>query len=195
MALTTKRRNLQGASRLWAACAILIVCGGCDDAPKATSDATLVQTSRTARLAPSQGGGSPEVAEGFGPSPETTKPAAAPVALSHRGPETPATPSPASGGGLANGRYVCKIWMGNSLATLGVVEVRDGAYRGPSHNPSGPFTPLRINASGQIAWAPNFSQLAATGAVIKQTTVSKSGFTVDYTTRRGWSESMDCDRE
>jgi hypothetical protein len=50
-----------------------------------------------------------------------------------------------------------------------------------------------------MTWEPNFSQLRAVGATITGSRVSgtaaKPAFKVDYTTARGYRESMDCTRE
>ncbi len=99
---------------------------------------------------------------------------------------------------LPDGLYVCNVWLGSSLITLGKLELRGGEYRGPANAPSGPFQPLSIDAAGQLASSPNFSQLASTGATIGRSYVSgKPGaeaFTVEYVTGRGSRESMDCTR-
>ncbi|MEI9849796.1 MAG: hypothetical protein WDN24_01805 [Sphingomonas sp.] len=73
---------------------------------------------------------------------------------------------------LPDGLYVCNVWLGSSLITLGKVELRGGEYRGPANAPSGPFQPLSIDAAGQLASSPNFSQLASTGATIGRSYVS-----------------------
>lgn len=104
-----------------------------------------------------------------------------------------------SGTSLPDGRYTCQIWIGSSLSTLGYVDVKGRTYRGPSHSPTGPFKPLALDGAGRMTWSPNFSSLAATGATITGSRVSgtaaRPAFTVDYTTGRGYKESMDCTRE
>lgn len=124
-------------------------------------------------------------------APAAAAPADAPLPAAPEAPVTTTFPLP-------DGLYVCNIWLGSSLITIGKVELRGGAYRGPANEPSGPFEPLSIDGTGQLAWSPHFSQLASTGAVIGRSYVSgKPGaeaFTVEYVTGRGSRESMDCTR-
>lgn len=120
------------------------------------------------------------------------KPAAKAAAPAAAAPKATATTLP-------NGLYTCNIWMGQSLISLGKVEVKSGTYRGPAGTPSGPYKPLVIDGAGQMSWSPQFSQLAATGATITGSRISgtpaKPAFTVEYLTGRGYRESMDCTRQ
>lgn len=111
---------------------------------------------------------------------------------------SPAAAQPRAGA-LPDGRYTCQIWIGSMLSTLGKVDIKGRTYRGPSQAPSGAFKPLNIDSSGKINWSPTFSQLAAAGATITDSRVSgtaaKPAFEVNYTTARGYKESMECTRE
>ena len=104
-----------------------------------------------------------------------------------------------SGTSLPDGRYTCQIWIGSMLSTLGYVDIKGRTYRGPSHTPTGAFKPLAIDATGRMTWSPNFSSLASAGATITGSRVSgtaaKPAFNVDYTTARGYKESIECSRE
>jgi len=103
------------------------------------------------------------------------------------------------GSALPDGRYTCQIWIGSMLSSLGKVDIKGRSYRGPSHTPSGAFKPLKMDGAGNIDWSPKFSQLSATGATINGSRVSgtaaKPAFEIDYTTARGYKESMECTRE
>ncbi len=110
-----------------------------------------------------------------------------------------AAPASAFAGKLPDGRYDCRILIGSARSSVGIVEVKGNSYRGPSHSPGGAWKPLSIDAAGVLRWQPNFSQISATGATITGSRVSKPvggrpSFAVDYTTRSGWKESMDCTR-
>ncbi|MEO7053687.1 MAG: hypothetical protein ABI191_01825 [Rhizomicrobium sp.] len=113
--------------------------------------------------------------------------------------QPPKAPEAATGKSLPAGMYACQIWSGSMLMTLGKVEIKGATYRGPSNTPTGPFKPLVIDAAGMMSWSPNFSQLASTGAVITRSRISgtpaQPAFTVEYTTGRGYRESMDCTKE
>lgn len=132
------------------------------------------------------------------PGADTDAAAAAKPASKLPTPATATTPK-ATAVTLPNGLYTCNIWMGQSLTSLGKVEIKAGTYRGPANTPSGAYKPLVIDGAGQLSWSPQFSQLAATGATITGSRISgtpaKPAFTVEYLTGRGYRESMDCTRE
>lgn len=111
-------------------------------------------------------------------------------------PLSPAHAQEVGAGTLADGRYICQIWIGSMLSTLGKVDIKGRTYRGPSHTPAGPFKPFAVK-NDEISWPLNFSQIAAAGGRITGARVSKGGrsFVVSYVTKSGFKEGMECARE
>ena len=105
----------------------------------------------------------------------------------------------AAGKTLPDGRYACQMWIGRSLSTLGYVDIKGQAYRGPSQSPSGSFKHMTIDGNGRIGWSPTFSQITAAGGAIQGSRVSGTAkspaFSVDYTTAPGYKETIDCTRQ
>ncbi|NYZ17018.1 hypothetical protein HL658_31130 [Azospirillum sp. RWY-5-1] len=83
--------------------------------------------------------------------------------------EMAASVAPAANGAVPDGAYKCQMWMGSSYVSLGTVRSVGGV-----------LTP---------------DPLAKVGATITGVTPSAGGITINYTTARGYRESMDCARE
>jgi hypothetical protein len=117
-------------------------------------------------------------------------------------PAPPAAPAPQAPGETAqgappDGTYVCQK-IGQTYTGLGNLDIRGNQYRGIG--PDGGFHPFSVSGNGQITWSAGITGLPD-GWTIRASFyaglehMGRPIIKIDYTSRAGWNDRIDCVRE
>ncbi len=138
-----------------------------------------------------------------GPVVRVPRPPAAPAPAPPAAPPAPAAPAPGGPrgetphGAPPDGVYVCQK-IGQTYMGLGDLDIRGGRYRGIG--PDRGFHPFTVGAGGEIAWSDGIAGLPD-GWTIRRSLyagLDEGGrpiIKIDYTSRSGWNDRIDCVRE